>query len=188
MAELLSSLSGPWKRLSGRERFLAIITLLAALSWPIYQYPYTWLEKTSAALANGMPAAEQEILDLTAQIADLKNRAEEIKSGRRSFGTGWELANRKNAVLFLEDVSGEARRVGVNLVAIHPSQKVDKQNYQEVAMNLDLKGRYRELAEYFQRIESLPRVVNIRKIRLESCPDTASVCAAQVEAVTFMTN
>ncbi len=185
---MFASLTGYWQRLSKRERVLVSATLLVALSWPLYQYPYTWLEKSGRALAGGMPAAEQEILDLTAQLADLKNRAEEIKTGKRTVGSGWELADQKSAVLFLEDVSGEARRVGVNLVAIHPSQRVDKQTYQEVAMNLDLKGRYRELAEYFSRIESLPRVVNIRKIRLESCPDTASVCAAQVEAVTYLTN
>ena len=47
-------------------------------------------------------------------------------------------------------------------------------------------SRYRDLAAYFSRLEGLSRVVNIRRIRIESCPDTASVCAAQIEAVTYM--
>jgi Tfp pilus assembly protein PilO len=69
---------------------------------------------------------------------------------------------------------------------VHPTQEIDKEKYKEVSMNLDLKGRYRELAAYFKRLESLQRLVSVRKIRIESCPDTASVCAAQVEVVTYM--
>jgi Tfp pilus assembly protein PilO len=53
-------------------------------------------------------------------------------------------------------------------------------------MNLDLKGRYRELASYFKHLENLSRIVNIRKIRVEACPDTSSACATQLEAVTYM--
>jgi len=187
MAEKWTVLTGFWQRLNKRERLFLTLTLLAVFSWPLYQFPYTLLEKTARTLQAAIPVAEKEVLDLTAQIAELKSRAAEIKAGTRTVGTGWELADQKSAVLFLEDVSGEARRVGVNLVSVHPSQEVDKQGYKEVSMNLDLKGRYRELAEYFKRLENLARVVNIRKIRLDSCPDSASVCAAQVEAVTFFT-
>jgi Tfp pilus assembly protein PilO len=126
--------------------------------------------------------SEKEILDLTARIADLKAR----KTESRGVSAGWELADQKSVILFLEDVSGEARRLGVNLVAVHPTQEIDKEKYKEVSLNLDLRGRYRELAEYFKRLESLSKVVNVRKIRLESCPDSSSVCSAHVEAVTYM--
>jgi Tfp pilus assembly protein PilO len=71
-------------------------------------------------------------------------------------------------------------------VSVHPSQEVDKENYKEVSMSLDLKGRYREIAEYFKRLERLSTIVNLRKIRIESCPDASSVCAVQVESVTYM--
>jgi Tfp pilus assembly protein PilO len=103
-----------------------------------------------------------------------------------SASAGWDLADQKSAILFLEDVSGAARRMGVNLVEIHPTRETTKEKYKELSMNIDLKGRYRELGEYFKRLESLPTVVNVRKIRIESCPDASSVCAAQIEAVTYM--
>lgn len=183
MAEKRSAFSDYYQRLSKRERFIASLTLMALLSALIYQFPYTMQVKAVNSLRTGMASAEKELLDLTAQVADLKGRMAE----NRGLSAGWQLADRKNAVLFLEDVSGEARRLGVNLVAVHPSKEIDKDSYKEVSMNLDLRGRYRELAEYFKRLEDLPRVVNLRKIRIESCPDSASVCAVQVEAVTYMT-
>jgi Tfp pilus assembly protein PilO len=74
----------------------------------------------------------------------------------------------------------------VSLISVHPTQEIDKDKYKELSMNLDLKGRYRELAEYFRHLENLSRVVNIRRIRVEACPDASSVCATQLEAVTYM--
>jgi Tfp pilus assembly protein PilO len=182
MSEKSSGIMGYWQKLTKRERVIAGLAVVCILSWLLYQYPFTMQERAIKSMKAGIGASELEILDLTAQIADLKTRKTESKG----VSAGWELADQKSVILFLEDVSGEARRLGVNLVAVHPTQEIDKEKYKEVSLNLDLKGRYRELAEYFKRLESLSKVVNVRKIRLESCPDSSSVCAAHVEAVTYM--
>jgi Tfp pilus assembly protein PilO len=134
------------------------------------------------SLQNSISALENDVLEESVRTAELQRRA----SIDVSASAGWDLADQKNVVLFFEDVSGTARRIGVSLVGVHPAQELDKERYKEVSMNLDLKGRYRELGEYFERLESLQKVVNVRKIRIESCPDSSSVCAAQIEAVTFM--
>lgn len=176
-----------WRGLSNRERLLVSLAILAAMSWVVYQYPYMMQERNVRLLKAKADAAEKNILELTAQISELKLKAERIRSGEEMQGVaGWDLVDQKGVVLFLQDVSAEARRLGVNLVAVHPSKEVEKEKYKEVSMNLDLKGRYRELSEYFKRLESLSRVVNVRRIRVEACPDASSVCAAQLEAVTYV--
>lgn len=179
-------ITGYWKRLSNRERLILIFTLLTVLSALLYRLPYAMLVKSVNSQKVSAVTAEREILDLTAQIADLHNRAAEIKAGGPIAVRGRELIDQKGVVLFLEDVSGEARRMGVSLVSVHPSQEVDKENYKEISMSLDLKGRYREIAAYFKRLEGLSKIVSLRKIRVESCPDSSSVCAVQVEAVAYM--
>lgn len=182
MSEKSGGIMGFWQKLTKRERAIVVLALTAILSWILYQLPFSMQERAIESMKASIGASEKEILDLTAEIADLKTR----KTESRGVSAGWELADQKSVILFLEDVSGEARRLGVNLVAVHPTQEIDKEKYKEVSLNLDLKGRYRELAEYFKRLESLSKVVNVRKIRLESCPDSSSVCAAHVEAVTYM--
>jgi len=177
-----TGLTERWQKLSKRERILATVVLACVLSWLLYQFPFSMQEQSIKSLQVGIVNAEKDVLDLTSQLADLRMRKTESKG----VSAGWQLADQKSVILFLEDVSGEARRLGVNLVAVHPTREIDKEKYKEVSLNLDLKGRYRELAEYFKRLEGLPKVVSIRKVRLESCPDTASVCAAQVEAVTYL--
>ncbi len=184
--EKIAALKGHWQRLSKREQVIASVTLVVVLSALFFRFPYTMQLNSIQSLRAEITAAEKGILDLTAQTTELKDKAERIKNRTIPAIRGRKLSDQKGVVLFLEDVSSEARRLGVGLVAVHPSKEIDKEKYKEVSMSLDLKARYRDLAEYFKKLEQLSRVVNIRKIRIESCPDTASVCAAQIEAVTYM--
>ncbi len=178
--------SSALRKLTNRERVIVFITSLVVAGGLLYEFPYLYSVKYIAALKTNSEIAEKEILAVTVQITDLKAREADIKAGRQSGIGGWDLADQKGAILVLEGVSSEARRQGVSLVAVHPSKEVDKEKYKEVTMNLDLKGRYRELAEYFKHLENLSQIVSIRKIRVEACPDASSACATQLEAVTYM--
>lgn len=177
-----TSTRGFWQRLTLRERMLAQLTVLTAASALIYLVPFSMQERTTRTLDASVRTAEKEVVVLTKQIEEMKQR----KSEAKQVSPGWELADQKSLILFLEDMSGAARTVGVNLVSVHPTKEIEKQTHKEVAMNLDLKGRYRELGEYFRKLESLSKLVNIRRVRLEACPDSATVCAAHIEAVTYM--
>ncbi len=182
MADNHPVLSQYWRKFSKRERAITVITFFCVLSWLLYQFPYTMMEQSVVSLHMNIVTTEKEILEVNAQFAELQRRA----AAGAGDAAAWELTDQQNAVTFFEDVSDEARRLGIGLVAVHPTQELDKEKYKEVSMNLDLKGRYRDLGGYFKRLEGLHRLVNVRKIRLESCPDSSSVCAAQVEAVTYM--
>lgn len=171
--------------LTKRERAFVFITVIALLGAFVYRYPYLYLEKSVNALAANTAATEQEIQALSREYADIKSHEAEIRAALKGIER-WDLVDQKGLLMFFDDVSSEAKRQGVSLIAVHPAQEVDKDKYKEVSMNLDLKGRYREMAAYFKRLESLSRIVNIRKIRVEACPDTSSACATQLEAVTYL--
>jgi Tfp pilus assembly protein PilO len=186
MAEKSSTVLSFWQKRTARERVIATLTILAVLSVILFQFPYSMLDRSIAAQKANVKGVRGEIVGITKQIADLNALAAEIKARGAAPGRGWQLVKPKGVFLFFEDVSSEAKRVGVNIVSVYPSQEQEKEHYKEVSMNLDLKARYREMAEYFKGLEGLPVVVNVRKIRVESCPDSASVCAAQIEAVTYV--
>lgn len=174
------------RKLAKRERIIIFVTVLVLVGAMLYQFPYLTLVKYADTLKTTIGTTDKEILGLAVQIADMKAREADIKAGLQSGIAGWDLVDQKGVVLFLEGVSAEARREGVSLLAVHPSREVDKEKYKEVSMNLDLKGRYRDLAAYFKHLENLSQIVNIRKIRVEACPDSSSACATQLEAVTYM--
>ena len=174
------------RKLTKRERLIMFITALMLSGALLYHYPYTFLAKYADATKININNTDKEILVLAVQLADMKAREADIKAGVQKGLAGWDLVDQKGVVLFLEGISSEARREGVSLIAVHPSQEVDKEKYKEISMNLDLKGKYRDLAAYFKHLENLSQIVNIRKIRVEACPDSSSACATQLEAVTYM--
>jgi Tfp pilus assembly protein PilO len=171
--------------LTKRERAIVFLTVVALVGALIYRYPYVRLEQSADALRANITATEQDVQSLSLQFADIKAHEAEIRAALRAIER-WDLVDQKGVILFFDDVSSEAKRQGVSLIAVHPAQEVDKEKYKEVSMNLDLKGRYRELASYFKHLENLSRIVNIRKIRVEACPDSSSACATQLEAVTYL--
>ena len=182
MAETSFSIKTFYNKLSSRERFLTIVTAAAVLSMLVYYFPFRALERITAKDQKRLDGTQRSIPELELQIADLKARAAEIKAGSK----GWKLVDRKGVILVLEDLSNEARKQGVNILSVHPAQEVEKESHREVSLNIDLKGRYRELAAYFEHLENQSRLVSIRKIRVEACPDSSSSCATQLEAVTYL--
>jgi len=182
MAEARLSAAALLGKLSNRERILAAVTAAALLSLLIYLVPFRAVGRMLAKEQGRLNNTERLVPALELQIADLRARAEEIKAGSK----GWRLVDRKGVILVLEDLSNEARKQGVNILSVHPAQEVEKDSHREVALNIDLKGRYRELAAYFSHLENQSRLVAIRKIRVEACPDSSSACATQLEAVTYL--
>jgi type II secretory pathway component PulM len=81
MADKGRVLSDYWKRLSMRERLILTFMLLTMLSGVLYKIPYAMQVQSMNSLKVSAVGAEREILDLTAQIADLHSRAAEIKAG-----------------------------------------------------------------------------------------------------------
>ncbi len=177
--------AGRW-RLSKREQLIVAITAFVLAGALLYQIPYLFFQKYTNTLKTNIETANREILALSVQIADMKARETEIRAGSKMGIAGWDLIDQKGVVLFLEGLSAEAKRKGVNLLSVRPSQEIEKEKYKEISMNLDLKGRYRDLAQYFKQLENLAQIVNIRKIRVEACPDSSVACATQLEAVTYM--
>jgi Tfp pilus assembly protein PilO len=186
MPENVTNMPVGRRKLTKREQAIISITALALAGALLYQFPYLLLVKSTNNLRTSIETMDKNIVSLSVQIADIKAREADIKAGAKSGLAGWDLTDQKGAVLILEGISAEAKREGVSLLAVHPSQEVDKDKYKEVTMNLDLKGRYRDLAAYFKHLENLSQIVNIRKVRVEACPDSSSACATKLEAVTYM--
>jgi Tfp pilus assembly protein PilO len=174
------------RELAPREKVFVFVTALTLAAALLYQIPYRMLGKSIVKIAAARAAIDDEITSLSLQIADIKMHEAELKAGRTAGAVPRVLTDQRGVILLLDDVSSEARKQGVALISVRPAQEQVKDNYKEVSMNLDVKGRYRDLAAYFRHLENLSRIVNIRKLRIEACPDSSTACATQIEAVTYL--
>jgi hypothetical protein len=71
MTESRSAFLAYWRRLSLRERVLAALTAMTAVSALIYVFPYTMEERAVKLLKTNIAASEKEILGLSLQVEEL---------------------------------------------------------------------------------------------------------------------
>ncbi len=68
---------------------------------------------------------------------------------------------------FLSSVQSVANLVGVELAAWTPKEEVPEQFYARVPMQLELKGRFHQLAKFFYNMGNSERIINMENIALK---------------------
>lgn len=68
---------------------------------------------------------------------------------------------------FLSSVQSVANLVGVELVAWTPREEIPEQFYARVPMQLELKGRFHQLAKFFYNMGNSERIINMENISLK---------------------
>lgn len=68
---------------------------------------------------------------------------------------------------FLSSVQGVANLVGVELAAWTPKAEVPEQFYARVPMQLELRGRFHQLAKFFYNMGNSERIINMENISLK---------------------
>ena len=76
---------------------------------------------------------------------------------------------------------------GLTPIAFTPKKEVSKEVYIEIPIALNVRGSYFELANFFDRIAKLPRIINVRNLVLKVSQNTRKkmVLTATFSAVTF---
>jgi hypothetical protein len=149
------------------------------------------------------PESELSDLGLTGIIFNNNMRLAIIDGNTMSVGSqvgDWRLVQILSRSVVFMDAAGDREEIFLNdhidrkdhnVHKVRNARNVHytgrKKKYSQLSMNTDLRGRYNELGEYFRQLEAMTKIVNIRKVRIESCPDSNSVCSAQIEAVTTYT-
>jgi type IV pilus assembly protein PilO len=67
---------------------------------------------------------------------------------------------------FLSSVQSVANLVGVELAAWTPREEIPEQFYARVPMQLELKGRFHQLAKFFYNMGNSERIINMENIAL----------------------
>jgi len=92
-----------------------------------------------------------------------------------------QLPNRKQFEDLLQDISTVGKKVGVQIKSIERQPEALHEFYAEVPFNLELEGRYHDIARFFDRVSKLPRIVNIGSLRVSVASETSSSTVLRVE-------
>jgi len=100
------------------------------------------------AVASNLEAFEKEVAVLEA----------EFKRARRRLPEGKQFED------LLSDITTAGKKVGVRIKSIERQPEIPHDFYAEVPFRIELDGTYHDLARFFERVGSLPRIVNVGEI------------------------
>lgn len=77
-----------------------------------------------------------------------------------------ELPNDKEIPTLLTSISSTAKSNGLEVLTFKPGEEVPKGFYAEVPVTLKLQGTFHQLATFFYKVGTLPRIVNIGNVKI----------------------
>lgn len=83
----------------------------------------------------------------------------------------------------LQDISAKS---GINVISIKPTAPVQKNDYQEVPLEIEINGYFFSLLDFVYRVEKLPRIINITAIDVQEGEAKLPNIKVVVQATTFI--
>ena len=101
-----------------------------------------------------------------AEFAYLKDKDELKEREQRQSEINRALPTEKQVASFLIAIQNAANVSGVNLMAWTPQEERSEQFYARVPMQLELTGRYHQVAKFFYQVGQLDRIINMENISI----------------------
>ena len=106
----------------------------------------------------------QENLEITKGIKDIEEELKKIQN--RLSQAQAQLPTEKEIPNLLTKISDLGSGVGLDFVLFQPKAEVPKEFYNEVPIDIRIKATYHTVAQFFDMIAHLPRIVNISNINM----------------------
>jgi type IV pilus assembly protein PilO len=157
--------------------FVVIFVLFWFLSyWPRWQ-------------SIGKLDAEQK--RLSADLTRSKKNAQQLGTLRKEFESKQRdfnlvmksLPEKEEISSLLTGVSQSGQQAGLEFLLFQPQGDVNKNFYAEIPVSIRVRGGYNNVAQFFDKVANLSRIVNIRKIQMSR--DKAGALTTSCEAVTY---
>ena len=148
-----------------------LVLILVALVFCLIGYYYIYKPKNNKILAlqpeiQRLKKTLKENLEITKGIKDIEEELEKIE-GRLSQAQA-QLPTDKEIPNLLIKISDLGSVVGLEFLLFQPKPEVPKDFYNEVPIDIRIKGNYHMVAQFFDMIAHLPRIVNISNIGMRS--------------------
>lgn len=173
---------------SFQARILILLVIIAVLAGAFYYFLLepkrseikslqTTLQKREK-LRNEYENIARELPKFEAENKRLEN---EFKQAAK------KLPVKKEIATLIDSIYSAVNASGLKPIAFTPRKEVSKEVYIEIPISLNVRGSYFELANFFDRIAKLPRIVNIRNLVLKVSKNTRKkmILNATFSAVTF---
>lgn len=141
--------------------FLLVIGLFV---WLLYMPKY----KTISQLETDLQKLQNQLRKAKADARDLKKFQDKMKKAEARFRLAKKsLPEKEEIPSLLSSISQSGQDSGLEFLLFQPKGERRKDFYAEIPVNIRVKGQFHNVALFFDKVARLPRVVNIRNIKIK---------------------
>ena len=136
------------------------------------------LKSDYSKLEKQLNTAKRNARELKTYEARYKAAQKQLKIARRALPKSREIPS------LLASISESGQEAGMQFLLFQPRSENKKEFYSEIPVSIKIRGNYHNIVTFFDKIATLPRIVNVRNINL-GIPKKGSRLNASCTAVTY---
>ncbi|RJQ68971.1 MAG: hypothetical protein C4519_22430 [Desulfobacteraceae bacterium] len=158
--EKMEALSKP-QRLGLYIGILSVLILVCGyfLIWPKFG-TIDGLAKQLSQIQGELEKAKKNAAELNDWRSKMKMKETEYKTVMRA------LPEKEEIPSLLAGISQAGKDAGLEFLLFQPKPEVSKDFFAEIPVDINVSGSYHQVAIFFEKVSNLPRIVNIRDIKI----------------------
>jgi type IV pilus assembly protein PilO len=165
--------------------YAATLILIIALSIYFLLWPK---HKLIVALEQQLGQVQQELAVAKKNASELNDWRNKMKQKEAQYKTVMRALPEKEEIpTLLAGISQAGRDAGLDFLLFQPKSESAKDFFAEIPVDITVSGTYHQVAVFFDKVSNLPRIVNIRDIKMApaSQNDNGGVLTTSCQAVTY---
>ena len=166
--------------------FVGLILIISGAYWYFFWSPNN---QQLTSLNSSLQTKKKKLTELENIKKDLPKFIAENERLEKEFTiASLKLPKEEEIPALINSVYSDISASGLEPVVFAPKAQANKDIYAEIPIEMKVKGNYFELANFFDRISRLPRIVNVRDLNLKRSKDSDAkniLLDADFSTVTF---
>lgn len=160
----------------------ALVVLIALSVWLLFWPKYGEIDQ----LENRLAAVEAELAKAKKNARELNDWRNKMKQKESQYKTVMRaLPEKEELPSLLAGISQAGKDSGLEFVLFQPKNEASKGFYAEIPVEMSVTGRYHQIAVFFDKVANLPRIVNLRRIKMAPGSQKDSTLSMSCQAVTY---
>jgi len=131
---------------------------------------------------------QQELAKAKKNASELNDWRNKMKQKEAQYKTVMRALPEKEEIpSLLAGISQAGRDAGLEFLLFQPKPESAKEFYAEIPVDISVSGTYHQVAVFFDKVSNLPRIVNIRDIKMVPAgqKDSGGTLTTACQAVTY---
>lgn len=161
-------------KLSKPMKIFILIVLLGGILGIYFYSFYLPQHETLQKKKAEMEVLERQVRELRIVAANMKRFKEEVAKLREELKLAVsQLPTSKEIPSLLSNISNLGKESGLEFLLFRPMPEINRDFYAEIPVEIKVKGTYHQVAQFFDKVGKLPRIVNINAVSMDNAKETA---------------